>query len=297
MKALVTGDRGFLGSLFSAELRARQYDVAGLDVKNGPIQDCRAFFRKNPAAEFDLVVHCAAVIGGRRMIDGAPLATSVNLSLDAELFRWASIARPGRVIYISSSAAYPVYMQQFSSNERRLREEDLSGWTEDNCVSPDQIYGWTKFIGELLSQELRNDGVPVTVVRPFSGYGKDQDDTYPFGAFLRRAFAHANPFEVWGTGEQVRDFIHGTDIVRGALAVAESGTSWPVNLCTGRPTSFNALARMITTYRGYTPRIENLQQKPSGVQYRVGDPTRMRMYYTPRITLEEGIQAALRWDF
>ena len=65
-------------------------------------------------------------------------------------------------------------------------------------------------------------GVPVTIVRPFSGYGPDQDTTYPFTAFAERAARRADPFDVWGDGQQVRDFVHVTDIVNATLALVDA---------------------------------------------------------------------------
>ncbi|MGY5634186.1 NAD-dependent epimerase/dehydratase family protein [Streptomyces sp. UC1A3] len=296
-RALVTGDRGFLGRHFAAELRRRGYDVKGLDVKATMAQDCRDYFGlelRQPTLRrhWDLVVHCAAVVGGRATIDGDPLATAESLSIDAEMFRWAAVARPGRVLYLSSSAAYPTWFQtRWSARQRyRLREDDV-----DLAVvqQPDQVYGWSKVTGEILAARLREAGVPVTVVRPFSGYGADQDDTYPFRAILERVRRREDPLEVWGTGEQVRDWIHVDDVVAGALAVAEAGTEEPVNLCTGRPTSFLELARTIAAVAGYSPEVKPLAGRPAGVRYRVGDPARMTRVYRPRVRLEDGIARAL----
>jgi nucleoside-diphosphate-sugar epimerase len=298
MRALVTGDRGFLGRHFAAELRRRGYDVTGLDTKASSAQDCRAFFRRQltyrnpPSPTFDLVVHCAAVVGGRSTIDGDPLATAESLSIDAEMFRWAAVARPGRVLYFSSSAAYPVWFQtKWSARSGyRLREDDVD---LDVVQQPDQVYGWSKVTGELLAARLRDSGVPVTVVRPFSGYGEDQDEAYPFRAILGRVLRREDPLEVWGSGAQVRDWIHVDDVVAGALAVAEAGTTEPVNLCTGRGTSFLDLARTMAAVAGYAPEVKPLPGRPAGVEYRVGDPARMHRYHRPRVRLEDGICRAL----
>lgn len=294
MRALVTGDRGFLGRHFAAELKQRGYDVDGLDAKTTESQDCRAFFRSRHSLRdhYDLVVHAAAVVKGRETIDGAPLATAVNFGIDADMFRWASLARPGRVIYFSSSAAYPVWCQ--TGDPEQLLSERMVRVTRDSGVArPDQVYGWSKVTGEVLAGELRRTGVPVTVVRPFSGYGADQDTTYPFPAFIERARQRQDPFEVW-CGSCVRDFIHVEDVVAGTLAVTADGTEEPVNLCTGEPTSFNLLAEMIMREAGYGGRTEERADKPTGVRYRVGDPARMKEIYAPRVTLEEGIRQALQ---
>jgi nucleoside-diphosphate-sugar epimerase len=296
VRALVTGDRGFLGRHFKAELKRRGYEVTGLDVKASPAQDCRAYFREclsrgmEPGA-WDLVVHCAAVVGGRAVIERDPLATAESLSIDAEMFRWAAVARPGRVLYFSSSAAYPVGLQTGYSRVEALKESAVCV-RETLLGMPDEVYGWSKVTGELLADRLRTQGVPVTVVRPFSGYGEDQEITYPFRAILERVRRREDPLTIWS--DAVRDWIHVDDLVAGALAVADSGTEQPVNLCTGRPTSFMDLAGLMSALGGYDPVIDVLADAPKGVAYRVGDPTRMREFYTPAVSLEEGITRALR---
>lgn len=291
-QALITGDRGFLGRHFAAELTRRGYEVHGLDVKASSAQDCRKFFDlelRHPAVRkhWDLVVHCAAVVGGRETIERDPLATAESLSIDAEMFRWAAAVRPGRVLYISSSAAYPVQWQTAD------RAYSLSENMAFSPIDPDQIYGWSKVTGEKLAFELRRSGVPVTVVRPFSGYGADQDPSYPFRAILDRVKAGDDPVEVW-CGDCVRDWIHVDDLVAGALAVAESETEDPVNLCTGRAVSFMDLVTLMGRAVGRPPiQVRFRPDAPQGVAYRVGDPSRMVTYYLPRITLEEGIRRAL----
>lgn len=297
MRALITGDRGFLGRHFSAELKRRGWEIYGLDVKASSAQDCRAYFRHDihtwstARPHFDLVVHCAAVVGGRATIENDPLATAESLSIDAEMFRWAAVARPGRVLYFSSSAAYPAALQQADSGGMALSEEMID--SPRVTWEPDEVYGWSKVTGEILADRLRRAGVPVTVVRPFSGYGSDQDDTYPFRAILERVKARLDPVELW-CGDCTRDWIHVDDVVAGALEIVADGTERPVNLCTGRPTSFTSLARLMATAAGYEPAIHADPARPQGVAYRVGDPERMTHFYVPQVSLEQGIVRALK---
>lgn len=159
---------------------------------------------------------------------------------------------------------------------------------------PDQTYGAVKQLGEQIAAEVRKAGVPVTVVRPFSGYGEDQDECYPFPAMITRAKRGDDPFTVWGDGKQVRDFVHVDDICGAVLALVERGVDGPVNIGTGRPTSMDQLARECMVQAGYSAPIRHLSDKPAGVQYRVADTTLLRQFYTPTVTLEQGVERALR---
>lgn len=287
--ALVTGDAGFLGRHFRRALDDAGWTTTGLDVARSAAGDVRELF-KSELGGYGLVVHCAAVEPHREAIDRRPLVVAENLELDAALFRWAARTRPDRVLYLSSSAVYPVSLQDGSP--RWLLAERFAG-PAPMMGMPDQVYGWAKLTGERLAGELAAGGVPVTVVRPFSGYGSDQSSAYPFGAFITRALQHADPFPVWGDGRQVRDFVHVDDLVRCALAACAQGIAGPLNICTGQPTSLDELARLVCKVAGYQPTLKRQTHKPAGVRWRVGDPAQMLDVWRPTVELEDGIRRAL----
>lgn len=290
MIALVTGSAGFLGRHMVKGLLQRGYTVSGADtaVERGR-WDALELFR-GTSDRYDLVVHCAAVSPHRAAIDEKALAVGAgNLELDAAMFQWAARTRPGRVVYFSSSAAYPLHLQE-SHKEYRLSEGDLS---LSHPYQQDAIYGQLKVMGERLAAAYRAQGGAVTVLRPFSGYGEDQGEDFPFGAFAARARRRDDPFTIWGDGDQVRDWIHVDDVVGATLAAVEQGVDGPLNLCTGRGVSVWELAAMFAAAAGYVPCFDFLGDKPAGVAYRVGDPTRMLEVYTPKVSLEEGVRRAL----
>lgn len=286
MKILITGDAGFVGRAFHRYFEGKGHDIVGIDIANDLPMDARDFFRKDNT-HFDKVIHLAAVVGGRKMIEGSPLALAVDLSIDAEMFGWALRTKPGCITYFSSSAAYPTALQTHNV-AKTLVELDIS---LADIQTPDFTYGWAKLTGEMLASHARAQGLSVHVYRPFSGYGTDQALDYPFPSFIARGMNRANPFQIWGTGQQCRDFIHINDVVAAAEAGCEADIE-TANLSTGIATSFNDLARMVAKIAGYLPRFENLPAEPSGVDYRVGDPTLMNTFYTPTISLEEGIERA-----
>jgi len=286
--ALITGSAGFVGRHFRARLESQGWDVTGVDVKTG--RDAREFF-SYPPVSYDLVVHAAAVVGGREVIENNPLAQAVNLELDARLFSWARAARPGRIVYFSSSAVYPVSFQA-EPQQYKLSETDVN---PDLPQRPDRLYGWTKLTGEYLCRLARADGQAVTVVRPFSGYGPDQDDTYPFPKMIDRALAREDPFLIWGTGRQTRDFIHVDDIVTATLMMVEREDNGPLNLGSGEPVSMRQLAAAVCEEAGYQPRFECVPAAPSGVHWRVADVMRMHQLWTPRVRLSHGIREALEY--
>jgi nucleoside-diphosphate-sugar epimerase len=158
-------------------------------------------------------------------------------------------------------------------------------------------YGWSKLTGEFLGRiGVARYGLKVAVVRPFSGYGEDQEPVYPTPAIALRAAARQDPLYVWGTGEQVRDFIHIDDCVDAmerAILRIEDGSA--VNIGSGIPTSFLELARLFAELEGYHPVVTGLKGKPVGVAKRYCDPAimRERLGFSPRISLREGMAKVL----
>lgn len=284
MRVLITGSAGFVGRHFVRAFEEQGAEIWTVDIVEGG--DARDFFREYDTY-FDKVIHLAAVVGGRKMIEGSPLALAVDLSIDAELFGWALRTRPGCITYFSSSAAYPIELQK--RGRRIALDENLINL--DSVRTPDLSYGWAKLTGEMLARHARKEGLTVHVFRPFSGYGTDQSLDYPFPSFIQRATDRLDPFDIWGDGTQVRDFIHIDDIIDACFAGCDAGIEVS-NLCTGRPTSFNELASLVARIIGYQPNFLHHPTEPTGVHYRVGDPKMMLRYYRPKITLEKGIERA-----
>ncbi len=180
-------------------------------------------------------------------------------------------------------------MLQRARFKAMLSEQDIN---LEHIRTPDQTYGWSKLTGEMLAQYARDEGLKVTILRPFSGYGADQSLDYPFPSFIARAKAKASPFKIWGSGQQVRDFVHIDDVVQATFAAILNGVE-VMNICSGRATSFIDLAEMMMLSAGYLAPIQTDITAPVGVEYRVGNPRFMNMIYEPKISLEQGIAQAL----
>lgn len=288
MIVLITGHKGFVGRHFTRHFREKGWDVHGIDIASDNPKDARDFFRKDDV-QYDLVVHLAAVVGGRAKIEGDPLSVAVDLSIDAEMWQWSIRTKQKRVVYFSSSAAYPIELQ--------TREEHVSLAEHminlNDIRSPDFTYGWSKLTGEYLAQFAEAEGVRTHIFRPFSGYGEDQALDYPFPSFIERGKRKADPFDVWGDGMQTRDFVHIDDIVSTVQAAIDQDYREPLNIGTGRPTSFLDLAVMVAKEANYQPEIKTHPDKPTGVFWRVADPANCFNVWMPRITLEEGIRRAM----
>ena len=290
---------------YSQSKMIKDLEVIGDDERiylwKGDFRDLLFRLRMNPRhiqETYDLdferfadVFHFAAIVGGRLKIEGDPMAVALDLSIDAEFFYWACQHKPQRVLYPSSSAAYPISLQS-PTGAIALSESDID--FKKNLGVPDMTYGWSKLTGEFLAQiAAKHYGISVACIRPFSGYGEDQDLTYPVPAIAARAARKENPFEVWGSGKQGRDFVHIDDVMDLIFILMDhvsDGSAY--NIGSGKLTSFLDLIGILTSIAGYSPEIKPLLDKPVGVHSRYCDMSLVqeKFGWMPKISIEEGMQ-------
>ena len=272
--ALVTGGAGFIGKYFCKRLVDVGYYVicvdnlmseSALPPSEWPVplkcnvefhkMDCRDYF-KNAALglvrDYDLIIHLAAVVGGRAKLESAPLEVSEDLSIDAAFFNWLTRlpSRKAKVVYFSSSAVYPVHLQQLHIPSRLL-SEDLLSFSNPSIGVPDVTCGWAKMTGEYLAKVAHDVyGINIVCYRPFSGYAETQNGAYPFNGILKRVMKNESPIDIWS--DSVRDFVHIDDVldcVFHTMYLVQDGSA--INIGTGRPTSFSQLANMMLKEAGH----------------------------------------------
>jgi nucleoside-diphosphate-sugar epimerase len=319
-RVLVTGGAGFVGRHVVGRLLQQGHEVhcvdpvvplsGGLAPVDWPLfapldfesfhyypQDCREWFREHPDEYFDYAFHLAAMVGGREMIENNPLAVADDLAIDAQYWQWAVRARPGKNVVFSSSAAYPIDLQRPDHYE--LLREDMISFT-DRIGMPDMTYGWAKLTCEYLARlAYEKHGLKSVCYRPFSGYGEDQHDSYPFPGICKRVLAHRGEpvITVWGSGRQMRDFIHIEDCVDAILHTMDQiDDAAAVNLSTGIYTSFIEFAGIAADCCGFTPEVRGTADKPEGVFARGGD-TRLqdRLGCIRKVGLRDGIARAMAY--
>jgi nucleoside-diphosphate-sugar epimerase len=320
-KILVTGAAGFVGRHIVRRLLEAGHEVHAVDSlaaftggihpgKGWPLfapcdyagfhfyhEDCRTWFERVRDTDFDYAYHLAAMVGGRLMIEANPLAVADDLSIDAAYWQWAKIARPKKTACFSSSAAYPIHLQR--SDHYVLLKEDMISFDSDIGM-PDMSYGWAKLTCEYLARlAYEKHGLKSICYRPFSGYGEDQDDAYPFPSICKRALRlrDSDTLTVWGTGTQMRDFIHIEDCVSGILATIDKiDNGEALNLSTGIFTSFIEFAGLAAELQGYHPQVVGMSDKPAGVHARAGDTAKQRsLGFEYSISFRNGIRQALNY--
>lgn len=271
-------------AFFGAQLRIRGFDLALGEI---------------PLPHFDEAYHLASVVGGRKKIEEQPLQVGIDLAIDSLFALWIAETAPAdRMLYASSSAAYPIEHQ---GNEGAIAlDERLIDFEAGQISMPDMTYGWSKLTGEYLTFLLaKHHGLRCCAVRPFSGYGEDQDLTYPVPAIARRAAVREDPLIVWGSGRQGRDFVHISDCVRVMrLAIERIEDGSGVNIGSGQLTDFLTVAHVLADLAGYNPEIRGAEANPVGVHARFASAhfVRDRLDFEPRVSLRDGLERVLKYQ-
>lgn len=290
-RVVITGSAGLIGGHLGREIERRWPDafIQRVDLKNG--HDCRAFFARNDDRDWDLALHCAAITGG---IEGTTYNSAFqgaqNAQTDGSYLEWAMRVKPHRIVYFSSSCAYPMGGSEWGDIYNSV-ESDIDF---DNIgTHPDNVYGWGKLNGEVMANAVRETGINVSIVRPFAIYGSEQENCRMIPAFIERAMTDGDALEVWGPGNQASDFCHASDCAKAILTMATEDIDGPVNICTGRGAGADEVAEIVMDAVGVKRPIVHNMDRPYGPAWRVGDPALLRTFYKPTVTLEEGVAMAV----
>lgn len=309
---LVTGGASFIGSHLVDELVRRGSDVRVVDdlssgsranlsgaLDSGRVDLLQEGLRETLVARaacegVDIIFHLAADHGGRGYVETRQAGPAANLCLDGTVFREAARAGVGKLVFASSGCVYPNQLQTDARAEVYLAE-DQAGPPFD----PDNMYGWAKLSAELTLRAYHCElGLQSVSCRYFAVYGPRAREDHAVIAMIARAFVGQNPFEVWGTGEQVRNWTYVDDIVEGTLLAAERvSDASAVNLGTMERVTVRDAALLTQELTGHRVPIAPRAEMPTGPLNRVADGTRARemLGWSPRVPFREGLRRTIDW--
>ena len=243
---LVTGGAGFLGSHLCDELLQRGHRVICVDnLETGSlaniehIRDPERFVHLNVdiiepyfvEEPIDFVYHLASPASPIDYLR-LPLHTLKVGSYGTHHTLGLAKAKRARFLIASTSEVYGDPLEHPQSE---------SYWGHVNPIGPRGVYDEAKRYAEALTMAYhRQQGVDTAIVRIFNTYGARMrpHDGRAIPTFLRQALAN-RPLTVFGDGSQTRSFCYVSDLIRGIIALAESGHHDPVNI--GNPDEFTLL--------------------------------------------------------
>jgi len=309
---LVTGGASFIGSHLVEDLVAEGANVrVADDFSSGETENLEAVedeieilsgnlkhweFANEATEDIDTVFHLAADHGGRGYISQYPANCATNMALDNIVYEAAAKNGVDRISFASSACTYPTDIQQ----ERQRLREDMVSFEERGGAYADEVYGWAKLMGERSLQAYNEQyDIDTSAVRIFTAYGPRENETHAIVAFMAKVYARQDPFQIWGDGEQTRNFTYVKDITRALRLAAENITDGtPVNAGISRYVTMNEAVEIIFDYLDWEPdEINYMTDKPVGVRHRAADTTRAEelLGWEPQYTVEEGIKNTLDW--
>lgn len=171
--------------------------------------------------------------------------------------------------------------------------------TEGAVCRPVSPYGVTKLAGEhLCSLYARNFDVPTVSLRYFTVYGPGQRPDMAFTRFLKSAVL-GTPINIFGTGEQIRDFTFIDDVVDANVRVALSDTPKGAiyNVAGGSNISVNSVLRLIEEISNKNLDVVYGKAVPGDV-FRTGgaiDSIEKAVGWLPRTAISDGLTLHFEW--
>jgi nucleoside-diphosphate-sugar epimerase len=270
-----------------------------LTIYKGDLKDRN--FTKHMLDDVDVVFHLAALHGGRGYIDTHPAECCTNMILDQLVFEEAWKAGVDRICFASSACVYPAYLQEQTGSTYLLKEDDADPFVRDKAFA-DLEYGWAKLMGEMaLKAYHREYGMKTASVRIFTAYGPRENETHAIIALIAKAFIKMDPYAIWGTGEQDRNFTYVQDIVDALILASErieDGSA--VNAGRSDRITINDAIELVFDIVGWRPKqIKRDLSKPQGVASRAADLTKALkvMDFAPKVSYREGFKKTIDWYF
>jgi len=292
------------GRLSNLEYRFRKKKAnvrvsENLTVYRGDLRD-RSFAR-SVIKGVSAVFHLAASHGGRGYIQTHPVECCTNMGLDQIVVEECSRQGVERICYASSACVYPRYLQESEGSSYLLKEEDADPFQRDKAL-PDLEYGWAKLMGEMTLRAYHvQKGMKTSSVRIFTAYGPRENETHAIIALIAKAFVQMDPYVLWGTGDQDRNFTYVQDVVDALMLASERIQDGSV-VNAGRTDriTLKQAAQLVFDLVGWRPkRIECDISKPQGVASRAADLTRAReiLDWEPKVGYQEGFKKTIAWYF
>jgi dTDP-glucose 4,6-dehydratase/UDP-glucose 4-epimerase len=294
MKILIIGSEGFIGSHCVSHFLQNGSEVTGVDLVPTPKGLGYAYIQHTTGTGYDTLF-------AKEQFDACINASgngSVPLSIKDPLFDFMANCsetislleaiktqnQDCKLIHFSSAAVYgsPQYLPI----------------NEKTTLLPLSPYGWHKLMSEQLCNEYSNlYGLSITIVRPFSVYGPGLRKQLLWDIFQRST--ESDDIELWGTGNESRDFIYITDLLKALVIIFIKAPmkAEVYNLASGVETTIQSVATELCFLLK-----QNLEIRFNGVVRR-GDPLNWKadisklkeLGFEPEVSLKDGVKRYVEW--
>src|SRR5918993_1049013 len=301
---LVTGGAGFIGSHLAEELLRRGHTVrvadslitgkrsnldhiAAVDFHEGDLAD--PAFANSVVQGCDYVLHQAAIPSVPRSVKDPITSNRANVDATVNILVAARDAGVRRLVFAGSSSAY-------GDTPTLPKHEDMP----TNPLSP---YALQKVVGEqYLQMFTRLYGLETVSIRYFNVFGPRQDPSSPYSGVISvfaTALLERRSPNIYGDGEQTRDFTYVANVVDGVLRACEAprASGEVINVATGGRISLNELYAEMKKIVGATvePDYKDVRQGDVRDSQASIDKAKAILGYQPIVSFEDGLKRTIDW--
>ena len=304
---LVTGGAGFVGTNLIERLVSLGANVKASLHRNNPI-------KKNEKVEYiscdlidsnqcneicnniDYVFMCAANTSGANVILNTPLVhLTPNIIMNMNMLESSYKNGVKKFLFLSSNTVYPV-------SDKAVKENDVN----NEFFHSYHIVAWmkrfTEIVCDMYSTKI-SDPMETIVVRPGNLYGPydkfDREKSKVIPALIRRAVEKQDPFEVWGDGMDLKDFLYIDDFIEGLLLSMELlKSSDPINIAFGSAITIKDVLKEILVATNHNDvSVKYDASKPTMIPKRLIEISlaKKRLDWQPKINIKVGIQKTVDW--
>jgi GDP-L-fucose synthase len=241
----------------------------------------------------DCVVNLVAYIRGAGGQTSSPVELVRNNLFPSVNMIEAAVKNKVKVFgFVGSSTMYPDVSYP-------VREEEAFD------SKPCDVYrgvGWMKRYCEQLCMYMHDiSDTKFAMARTTAIYGPHDafnENGHVIPQLMLKAKRGDSPFEVWGDGSQIRDFIYVDDVVDGLLTIMEKAPNGiPYNVSTGTPTDVKTLAKTVTDAFGYQPEFNFDSSKPTMIKTRLVSVDKIKndLGWVAKTDLKTGIEKTVKW--
>ena len=304
---MVTGGAGFVGVNLIKRLLDEGADIrATLHINKPVLNDNRIEYFygdlrieencQKAVAGVDYVFMCAANTSGAKVISTTPLVhLTPNMLMNIQMLQAAYTFGVKKFLFISSNTVYPL-------TDFAVKESDVTNEFYESYHIVAWMKRFTEIVCEIYSNRIK-EPMKTIVLRPGNLYGPydkfEWEKSKVIPAIMRRAIERHDPFEVWGDGMDLKDFLYIDDCIDGLILAMENLDEFePINIASGIPVTIRDVLTQILKSADYDDAdVQYDSSKPTMIPKRMIDISlaKEKLGFEPKVSLQDGIHKTVQW--
>ena len=296
---VVTGANGMLGKTVCSKFKSQGIEVIEITRQKVDLMDADKTFEYLSKYDIDLIIHCAAVVGGiQANINGGTKFFTDNVRIDGSVLLAGKALGVENLIYIGSSCMYPANI------EHPLKENEiLTGPVE----STNENYALAKIFGARLTTSIAIENnlnwrvfIASNLYGPYDHFGTDK--SHLLGAVIKKSIEakekRDSKIDMWGDGSPKREFTYVTDFADWIFSSSKILNKLPHVLNTGIGKDYSVIEyyNKVLNAIGYSCEVVANKSKANGNMRKLMDSSlAMKFGWSPKVSIDEGIKKTIDW--